>query len=256
MRDQQQRGATLEHAPDACHRSSREPQVTDVQCFVQQEQVRLQGAEEREGQPQEHARRVELHGPVEEATQLREGLDVGHPLGGVLRREIEQAGGLLHVLPTGQLGTETAADVQERYCPPAHLEPTGAGVQRANQQFQQGALARAVGTDDPQSFAAAKLEGDLPQGPELPVAGARRQSEPVGQTVRGSGVQLEALAQPFGLDDNLAVQSWSRSSARRRPRSADPSMLATPPQLSIANHTQAAGSSPYRKTARVACRKG
>ena len=62
------------------------------------------------------------------------------------------------VLPAGQLRMEAGAELQERRNPPVHFNRPLVWKKYAGDQAERGALARPVGTDEAESFAAVDVK--------------------------------------------------------------------------------------------------
>ena len=72
VRHKQKGCALLDHRPNPAQGLRGKPQIAHRESLVDQEDLRLHRAEERERQSHEHAGRVELDRPVEEVANIRE----------------------------------------------------------------------------------------------------------------------------------------------------------------------------------------
>ncbi|MDT4860397.1 hypothetical protein FQZ97_949560 [compost metagenome] len=102
----------------------------------------------REPQAHAHSRRVVLHGDVDEVVQAGKVHDVVESTAGLLVAESEQAGVQEDVLGAGQFMVEPHPQLDERGYPAAAFDAARGRLQDAADQLQQGALARAVMTEE------------------------------------------------------------------------------------------------------------
>ena len=75
----------------------------------------------------------------------------------------------IDVLPAGELGIETSAELQQGRNPSARHYASGSGLQDAADDLQQRAFAAPVGPDQAQDFAFFQIEADIFESPEIPV---------------------------------------------------------------------------------------
>ena len=71
------------------------------------------------------------------------------------------------VLPPGQLRVKSGADLEEGCHPPGDLDASGGGLCDSTEDLQEGRLAGAVATDDPNPVAGLDLEVEILESPEL-----------------------------------------------------------------------------------------
>ena len=88
--------------------------VADRQCFVDDENIRFHMDSHRKGQADEHAARVNLHGPVYKVADLRKSFDVGNSLACLSIGEAENRSIEIDVFPPGELRIETGAKLKQR----------------------------------------------------------------------------------------------------------------------------------------------
>src|ERR1700691_2483896 len=101
---------------------------------------------------------------------------------------------------TGEFGIESGAEFQQSRYPPLHRQRTDCGVQNASHHLQQRALARSVLAHDAEGLAAADLEADIVQGPEIPVALEPVEREQLLQPVTRRVVDRVALRDTLKFD--------------------------------------------------------
>src|SRR4051794_20456719 len=85
----------------------------------------------------------------------------------VLAGETEQRARLQHVLSSGEFRVESRAELEEREDLAGDGIGAGGGAEGAGEDFQERALARAVGPDDADAFAVADFQVEPAQGPEV-----------------------------------------------------------------------------------------
>src|SRR5438132_1233938 len=103
MRNEQQRGARVEHAADAPKGFTGETQIAHRQRFVNQKYLRVHRAEQRKRQTNQHAGRIELDRAIEVLAQLGEAGNLRGARFGVSAWKTKQPGALDNVLAAGEL---------------------------------------------------------------------------------------------------------------------------------------------------------
>ena len=120
-----------------------------------------------EGQPHIHAAAVVFDGRIEKLFHLGKGHDLIE-LPPNLRpvhaknRAVEE-----DILARGQLGVKSSPDFQQAGHASSQTHPALARFGDAAQDFQQGALARAVAPDNPHHFALLDFEGNISERPKI-----------------------------------------------------------------------------------------
>jgi hypothetical protein len=152
---------------DALHALALEGLVTDRQHLVDQQDVRVDVDRHGERQAHGHAARVELHLRVDElldAGEINDRIEVGF---GLPAGEPEDRRVQVDVLAPGQVAVEAGAELQQGGEPAAALDVAGVRGEDPADHREQGALARAVGADEPERLGGLELERHALQRPEL-----------------------------------------------------------------------------------------
>ena len=126
--------------------------VADGQDLVNYEDLRFEMCRDGEGETDVHAARVMLHRRVDEPLHLGEGHDLVEPGSDFRALHAEDRSVQEHVVPAGQFGVKSGANLQERGDAPAQDGAAGGGFGDAREQLEQGGLARAVAADDAHHF--------------------------------------------------------------------------------------------------------
>ena len=187
--------------------------VAHREHLVDQEHVGLHVHRDREPEPDEHARRVELHLGVDELLQLRERDDVVERGVGLLARQTEERRVQVDVLAPRELGMEPGTELEQRR-EAATLEDRPRGrAEDPGYALQQRRLARAVVPDQAERRALPHLERDVAERPEVLGAAARGE-----QTLLERGrllpVDAEALGDVADLDRGRVRERAHSSSAK------------------------------------------
>ena len=140
--------ADEEHGPSLLRGTPHSPEtlplkggVADSQHLVDQEDLGLEMRRHREGQSQIHAARIALHRRIDEALNFGERDDLVEAACDTRAIQSQDRPVEIDVVPAGELGMETGADLQERPDASANLGVPGGGVGDAREQLQQRALA-------------------------------------------------------------------------------------------------------------------
>jgi hypothetical protein len=191
-----QRGHALE-APqlkgDVAHREH----------LVDEQHVGLGDDRDREAEPHEHARRVELHGSVDERGELGERNDLVEPPIDLLTGHAEHGSADVDVLAPRELVMEADADGDERSDVAAHHHASFGRTRDAGQHPQQCRLAGPVATYHAQALAGLHREVRITYGPQCRPLRAISPVHQVAEQHRGVVVLHVALAGV--LDDDDAV---------------------------------------------------
>ena len=141
--------------------------VAHREHFVDKEDVGVGVDRDGKTKADEHPARIRLDRIVDELFDAREFDDpVKHPRD-ARGRHAEDATVEVDVLASGQQGMESRTEFQQRCHLAIDVHPAPGGRGDPGQDFQQGALARAVGADDTDRLAALDGEGDIAEGVEL-----------------------------------------------------------------------------------------
>ena len=126
--------------------------------------------------------------------------------------ETEQRGVVEDVLAPRKHRIETDAELRDRRQPATQHDTAPVGVEPALDELQQRALARTVGTDDPQAFAGRERQRDVRERPELAVpqrprrgTAADQRARDVPQTVAQRLLEIAAVLLRHRLDGD---QRW------------------------------------------------
>ena len=140
--------------------------VTDRQHLVDDEDFRLDMSRHGEAEPQIHAARIMLHRRVDEvcdAGEVDDRIELGTDLAAA---HAEDRAVQIDVLAPRQFTVEAGADFQQATEAPGHVDAPRRGVNDAREDLEQGALARAVATENAKNFTRLHIEVDVAQGPE------------------------------------------------------------------------------------------
>ena len=193
--------------------------VAHGEHLVDQQDLGIDVHGDREPQPHEHARGVELHLVVHEVLELGERDDVVVDALGVPAREPQERRVQVDVLSSRELGVEPGAELQERRHAAAGADRALARPQDAGDALQQRRLAGAVVPDQADRRAFLDREGDVAQRPE--VLGPRaRDEQTLLHAARTLPIQPEALRDPFDLDRRRHSSSAKSPERRKNVRHA------------------------------------
>ena len=171
--DENDRDARAEQAVHVPNALVAEASVADGKHLVDEQDVRFHVGGDGETQAGLHAAGIALHRRVDELAYAGElddlvflGLDFPafHPQDGAVE---------VKILPAGQVSVEPGSDLDQGRKPPIHHRSAAVGAQNARKDLEQGALAGAVGTDDPQRRSMLDAEGQVAQGPRSPFPACR-----------------------------------------------------------------------------------
>ena len=181
---------------DEAHAALGEHRIPHRQGLINHQHLRLRLGEHGKGQPQLHPAGIGLHRLMHELTDVGKGEDRVQALTRLLFAEAEQGRVQKHVLETGELRIEAAAQLQQRRhaAPGAHTPLRGG--EGAADQLQQGAFAAAIATDDRQGFTACAGKTHGAERPELAVVGPPASPECLLEPRLRAVVETEALAKP------------------------------------------------------------
>ena len=122
--------------------------VADGEDLVDQQHVGVEVGDDREAEPQEHARAVGLDRHVDEVAELGEVDDRVDPLLDLLAREAVQRAVQQDVLAAGEVLAEAGAELEQRRDPAAALGPARVERHDAGEAAQRRGLAGAVAAHD------------------------------------------------------------------------------------------------------------
>src|SRR5665647_856650 len=165
--DDDDRPTLMLEAANSIHALALEGLVSDGQHLIHQQDVRVDVHRDGEGQAHVHARGVELHLGVDELLDPGEVDDRVEVPVGLLTGDTEDRGVEVDVLAAGQVRVEAGAQLQERRDAASQADRAVGRLHDAADHLEQRALARPVGTDEPDGRATADLHAHVPQGPEV-----------------------------------------------------------------------------------------
>ena len=141
--------------------------VAHRQDLVHNQNLGLQMRSDGECEPHIHAGAIPLHrrvdelldaGELDDLVELGADFGFGHPENGAVQKD---------VLAPAQLGMEPGADLEERCDATADSYLAACGLGDAAENFQQGALASSITTDNSHNLAGLDIERHIAQGPEI-----------------------------------------------------------------------------------------
>ena len=141
--------------------------VADGEHLVDDQDLRLQMGGDGEGEAHIHARGIALDRGVEEFLDLGEGDDLVEFLADLGAAHAEDRTIQIDVLPPGQFGVKTGADLEQARDPAPERDPAGGRLGDAGKDFEQGRFAGAVAADDAEDLALLHLEADIVQRPKF-----------------------------------------------------------------------------------------
>ncbi len=186
--------------------------VADGQGLVDDQDVGVDVHGHAESEAHVHARRVHLHGAVDESAELGELQDGRQALPDLRRAETEDRGVQHGVVAAGELRVEAGPELEDRSDVPARLQRAAGGAGHAAEKLEQGALPGAVLADDADGLSAGHLEGHFLQGREDGVAAPAR--EELDQAVDGARIDLVLLRQIDGTNGEVHGGIVSKRAAR------------------------------------------
>ena len=175
------------------HAALAEVDVADGECFVDEEDLRVDVDGDGEGEADGHAAGVGFDGLIDEVADFSEGFDfgvAGVDLGGA---EAEDGGVEIDVLATGEFGVEAGAQFEQCSDASVGLRGSRRGLQDSRDDLQEGTFTGAVFSDYAEGFAAVYFEGNVAEGPEIAVVGDAIEGEEFFEAVAGSIVDWIAL---------------------------------------------------------------
>ena len=142
--------------------------VADREHLVDDEDLRLEVRGDGEGQPHVHAARVALHRRVDELLDLGERDDLVELPADFRLAHAEDRAVQKDVLPAGQLGVKTGADLEQARHAPAQGDLAGRRRGDPRQDLQQRRFAGAVAADDADDLARAERRTTRLGAPRTP----------------------------------------------------------------------------------------
>ncbi len=212
VRHEHDRASFALERPDAVEALGLEGLVSDREHLVDQQDVRVDVHRHREPEPDQHARRVELHLVVDEVLELRERDDVVERGVGLPARQAEERGVEVDVLAPGELGVEPGAELEQRREAAALADRPRGRPQDPRDALQERRLARAVVPDQPERRPLAHVELDVAERPEV-LGSAPRGEHTLFERRRLVPIDAEALRDIGDLD--RGVHSSSAKSPER-----------------------------------------
>ena len=197
---EQNAGAVRLQPGDPVEALGLELDVADRQRLVDDQDVRGDADGAGEGEPDEHAARVELHRLPDEVADVREVEDRRNAFRHLRTREARQRTLQVDVLDAGEVAVEARAELEQRGDAPVDAHVTGRRRQHSRQDLQQGRFARAVAPDDAQRLAPLHRETHLAEGVELLVVLAPARMQRLLQPVERPFIEPVALGESPRLD--------------------------------------------------------
>src|ERR1700730_4042447 len=150
-----------------------------------------------------HAARIEFDGLIQEIADTSEGGDRGKSRldGGTPHTQNGASG--QGIFPARQLMVEPGAKRKNRSHPPIDLHTAMRRQGDAADDLQQSGFPGAVTADDTDSFAAANLEGDVPQDPMLMVKLLPMPEDRLLELIVTPHIELERLADAIAANDKI-----------------------------------------------------
>ena len=131
------------------------------------------------------------------------------------RREPEQSGAQVDVLAAGQLLVEANPQPEQSGHAPPDANGPGRRLEYARDDPEEGRLARAVGSDEPEHLTGLHGETDVVQGPELLPALAQVRAEQPERSFLQEVLAVRAQDEGFADTGALDHRSHQSSSAKR-----------------------------------------
>ncbi|MPM37999.1 hypothetical protein SDC9_84622 [bioreactor metagenome] len=174
--------------------------VADREHLVDGQDLGLQVCRDGEGEAYVHAGGIALDRGVEELGHSGELDDVVEAPTDLLASHAEQGAVEVDVLPTGELGVEAGADLEQAAHPAAQLDPPGGRGGDPGEDLQQSRLAGAVAADDPDGLTERHREIDVGQRLEdLVLLATERMPEAFDDGFGGPGGAVTGSADAIGL---------------------------------------------------------
>ena len=174
--------------------------VAHRQGFIHQQDFRIHVDGHGERQPHHHAARIRFHRLVDEFADFGEILDIPVALVDLPGGEAQDGAVQIDIVAAGEFGIESGAQFQQGRDAPVYRERAAGGMQNAGHHLQQGAFAGAVFADDAEGLAAAHLEADVLQSPEIPMASHAVEGEQFFQPVARRFIDRVALGDALKFD--------------------------------------------------------
>jgi hypothetical protein len=192
---------------------------------------------DREAEAHVHARRVALHGRVEELGETAELHDLVEVLRDLGARHAGDGGVQVDVLAAAEVGVEAGSHLDERRDP--SIGPDGArrGQVDAREELERGALAGTVRSDEADRFALSDLEAHVVHGVEPPAprvgpAASEDRGHEVAHRILIAAAReaLGHVVEPHGDRGHQArsAKSGSHREKTRNPKSRKPTAHAAP----------------------------
>src|SRR6185369_7530605 len=163
MRDEDQRHAAVLHLLDLGDALLGELLVADGEHLVDEQDVGIDVHGDGESEADVHAGRVSLHRLIEEVADAGEFDDAIEARVDLAPRETEHDAVDVDVLPSGDLGMESGAELDERGDPSLHRHRSGGRLEDAGDDLQHRRFARAVPSDDAERLTPIDDERDVLQ---------------------------------------------------------------------------------------------
>ena len=191
-----------------------EGKIADRENLVHEEDFGVRGDGNREPEPHEHPRRVELDRGIDEFLDLGEIEDGVEALVDLLVRHSEDDSIDIDVLATGELRVEADADRDQRRHPSPHTDGPLRWPGHTREHPEHRRFSRAVSPYDTQRLAGVDVQVDIAQSPQVRAAVRGAEPERAGDEQRD--VVVFDVALPYSTETHRRRHRAHRRSTKTR----------------------------------------
>ncbi len=216
MRHEQQRGACSAVLADALHALVLKVGIADGQCLIDDQHVGPHCGRHAERESHLHAGGVAAQRLIEGVGQLGEIDDLVQAVCHVGRPDADHLTGDGRVLPPGEIRVEAETELEKRGNASFDAYAAARRHRRAGQDFQQGALARAVRAYHTERLTRSDGEAHVAQHPARFVRRPPAAAQPFAEPSPAVGIPFVSLAEVVDVDrahSSSTISPDSRSNA-------------------------------------------
>ena len=191
-----------------------EEHVANRERLINDQDIRSHGSGGAERQSHLHSCRIGPDWLIHMPAQFRKFLNPGKKLVNLFFGKAKKLAGQARILPTGEVGMNTDAQLQKRRHLACHRKSSFGRSGCPRQQAQQGTLTRPVHTNDPQGFSGIDREADVPQGPIARMTISARPRQQLQKPI--TRMRVAAVGFPQADGRNATHQRKSGISAAKR----------------------------------------
>jgi hypothetical protein len=198
--DEHDRSALLLEGEDAAEALPLERLVADGEDLVEEEDVGVEECRDREAEAHGHPGRVRPHRAVDRVLELGERDDLVEAPADLGARKTLDRAVQEDVLAPCEIQVEAGTELEQRPDPALRTDTAGGGLDDPGDQAQKRGLPRSVPADETDCIAAADLDGDVAERPDVRRLGLATLDEEILERPRLPRVDAEAARDAFHRD--------------------------------------------------------